>query len=128
MLGVVGQHCYLRFRLSYVQTDATTKLGVVASVLAVMCKHMHQLPTMLGPTAHRGKNATHKTLKTNLACVMRMRSPKNFGRVVQTDPVLLRYASVITEVKTLTGFQSLGINAQQHAPTCDRVCKLTQPV
>ena len=28
---------------------------------------------------------------------MRMRGPNNVGRVVQTDPTLLRYASVITE-------------------------------
>ena len=57
--------------LSYVQTDATTPnivgptmLGVVASVLAVVCKRMQQLPTILGPAVHRGKDTTHKTLET----------------------------------------------------------------
>ena len=42
--------------LSYLQMDATipniagtTMLGVVASVLAVVCKRMQQLPTMLQP-------------------------------------------------------------------------------
>ena len=51
------------------QTDATTPnivaptmLGVVACVLAVVCKWMQQLPTMLGPAVHRGKDTTHKSL------------------------------------------------------------------
>ena len=51
------------------QTDATTPnivaptmLGVVASMLAVVCKRMQQLPTMLGPTVHCGKDTTHKSL------------------------------------------------------------------
>ena len=57
--------------LRCVQTDATTPnivgrtvLGVVASVLAVVCKRMQQLPTILGPAVHRGKDTTHKTLET----------------------------------------------------------------
>ena len=41
-----------------------TMLGVVTSVLAVVCKRMQQLPTMLGPVVHRGKDTTHKTLET----------------------------------------------------------------
>ena len=55
--------------LGCMQTDATTPnivapamLGVVASVVAVVCKRMQQLPTMLGPTLHRGKDTTHKSL------------------------------------------------------------------
>ena len=50
------------------QTDATTPnsvaqtmLGVVASVV---CKRMQQLPTSLGPAVHRGKDTTHKSLKS----------------------------------------------------------------
>jgi len=31
-------------------------------VSAVMCKRMQQLPTMLGPVVHRGKDTTHKSL------------------------------------------------------------------
>ena len=42
--------------------DAPTMLGVVACVLAVVCK---QLPTMMGPAAHRGKDTTHKSLVNN---------------------------------------------------------------
>ena len=29
-------------------------------MLAVVCKCMQQLPTMLGPTVHRWKDTTHK--------------------------------------------------------------------
>ena len=46
--------------LGWVQTGATTPnivaptmLGVVACVLAVVCKRMQQLPTSLGPAVHR---------------------------------------------------------------------------
>ena len=35
---------------------------IVACVLAVVCKRMQQLPTMLGPVEHRGKDTTHKSL------------------------------------------------------------------
>ena len=52
-----------------VQTDATTPnivvstmLGVVACMLAMVCKWMQQLPTMLGPAVHRGKDITYKSL------------------------------------------------------------------
>ena len=55
--------------LGCVQTDATTPnivastmLGVVGCVLAVVCKRMQQLPTMLGPVVHRGKDTTYKSL------------------------------------------------------------------
>ena len=54
---------------SGVQTDATTPnivgatmLGVVAYMLAVVCKRMQQLSTMLRPAEHRGKDTTHKSL------------------------------------------------------------------
>ena len=41
---------------------ASTVLGVVASMLAVVCKRMQQLPTMLGPAVHRRKDTTHKSV------------------------------------------------------------------
>ena len=34
---------------------------------------------------------------------MRVRSPNNIGRAVQTDPTLLRYASAITGTKEMFG-------------------------
>ena len=75
------------------QTDASAPnivgpliLGVVASVLAVVCKQMQQLPTMLGPAVHRKKDSTHKTLET--MCDDRA-WPQQIGRAVQMDPKLL---------------------------------------
>ena len=71
-------------------------LGVVACVLAVVCKRMQQLPTMLGPALHRGKD---KPISLCKPCIMSVRGPNNVGRAVQTDPTLLRYASAIMEQK-----------------------------
>ena len=55
--------------LKLLQMDQTTAnvvgprmLGVVVSMLAVVCKRMQQLPTLLGPAVNCGKDATHKTL------------------------------------------------------------------
>ena len=89
-------------KLKYVQTDATTPnivgptmstmLGIVASVLAVVCRGMQQLPTMSGSAVHRGKTMWRP-------CVMGISGPNNVGRAVQTDPTSLRYASTITEQK-----------------------------
>ena len=39
-------------------------LGVVASLLASVCKRTQKLPTMLGPAMHREKDTTHMTLET----------------------------------------------------------------
>ena len=60
---------------------------------------------------------------------MPVRGPNHAGRAVQTDPTLLRYASVITEQKkccdlfaqNFDRFQILHKNSQQHATTCSRV-------
>ena len=76
--------------------------GVVASVLAVVCKWMHRLPTILGPAVDLGKDTTYTTLET--MCNARV-APTILeeleGRAVQTDPTLLRYASAITRQKLL---------------------------
>ena len=55
--------------LGCLQTDeitpnivAPTTLGVVAYVLAVVCKRMQQLQTIWGFAVHRGKDTTHKSL------------------------------------------------------------------
>ena len=43
----------------------STMLEVVAFVLAMVCKRMQQLPTMLKPAVHLGKDTTHRAfLKT----------------------------------------------------------------
>ena len=67
-------------------------LGVVPSVFAVVYKRMQQLPTMLGPAVHGGKDTAHKTLKTR-ACVMRLRGPNNVGKswANESDIVALRF-------------------------------------
>ena len=39
-----------------------TMYGVVACVLVVVCQGMQQLPKMLGPAVHRGKDTTDKSL------------------------------------------------------------------
>ena len=127
--------------LGCVQRGATTPnivgatmLGVVACLLAVVCKRMQQLPTSWAPAAHHGKNTTHNSLCNPY--IMSLRGPNNVRRAVQTDPTLLRYASVITEQKKhwellaekFDQFQTLHNNTQQHPTTCNRVCKWTQHV
>ena len=74
-------------------------LGVVESMLVVVCKRMQQLPTVLGPAVHWLWRA----------CVMRVCGP-NMEELCKS---LLRYASAITEqknvgscwFKSLTGFK-----------------------
>ena len=69
-------------------------------------------------------------------CIISVRGPNNVGRAVQTDPTLLCYASAIAEQKKcwellaekFNRFQTLRNNTQQHATTCNRVCKRTQYV
>ena len=80
---------------------------------------MQQLPTMFGPTVHRGKDTTHKSLLTTRN---ERAWPNNVGRAVQTNPTLLRDASAITEQKkywelfaeNFDRFQTLRNNIQQH--------------
>ena len=67
---------------------------------------------------------------------MRVRGPNNVGRAVKTDPTLRRYSPAITEQKKcrellpqkLDQFQTSCNNSQQHAPTCNKVCKRTRQV
>ena len=66
-------------------------------------------------------------------CVMSVRGHNNVGRAVQTDPTLLRYASVITEQKKcwelldekFDRFQTLRNNMQQGVET-DATCNIQQ--
>ena len=85
-------------------TDATTPkivaptmLGAVAFVLAVVCKRIQQLPTLLGPIVHPGKDTTHKSLKT--MCNNECSWPQQCWKSCATGSILLRYASAITEQK-----------------------------
>ena len=115
------QDC-LFWPLGCVQTDATTPnvvaptmLGVVARVLALVCKRLQQLPTLLRQQCWELLHACWQWCANgwDLQCivgriqprslckpsVMSMRGPSNVGRAVQMAPTLLRYASAITEQK-----------------------------
>ena len=120
-----------------VQTDATTPnivgatmLGVIACVLAVVCKRMQHLPNL---QCIVGRIQPISLCKL---CEMSVRGPNNVGRIVQTDPTLWRYASAITEQKKcwdllaekFDRFQTLRNNTQYHPTTCNRLCKQTQHV
>ena len=70
-------------------------------------------------------------------CTMHVRGYNNVGRAVRTDPTLLSYFSAITSKEMLAGvwlksFTSFKLcpttPMQQHATTCNRVCKRTQRV
>ena len=67
---------------------------------------------------------------------MRVGEPNNVGRAVQTDPILVRYASQITEQKECWEFLTHKFdqfitfcnNSLPHATTCNKACKRTQHV
>ena len=64
---------------------------------------------------------------------MRVRGHNNVGRAVRTDPILLSYFSAITSKEMLGVVGSKVLPGpttpmQQHATTCNRVCKRTQRV
>ena len=95
-------------------------------MLAVVCKRMRQLPTMLGPAVHRRRI---QPIILCRPCVIRVRGPNNVGSAVQTDPLLFRYALTTMEQKKcweFDRFHTLCNNPQQHATTCNKVCKRTQ--
>ena len=99
-------------------------------MLAVVCKRMQRLPTMLGLAEHRGKVQPISLCKS---CVLSVRGRNNVGRPVQTDPTFLRYASAITEQKKcwellaekFDRFQTLRNNMQQGVQT-DATCNIQQ--
>ena len=102
-------------------------LWVVAFVLAVMCKRMQQLPTMLVPEVHRGKDTDHKTS-------MCVRGPNNVGRAMHYGSNIFGLRRSQNKLKKFWELlaqkfywcQTLRNNSQQHAITCNRVCKRTQ--
>ena len=108
-------------------------LGVVACVLAVVCKRCNNSQQVWDLQCIVGRIQPISLCKP---CLMSVRDPNNVGRAVQTDPTLLRYASAITEQKKCWELlaekfdrcQTLRNNTQQHLTTCNRVCKRTQQV
>ena len=78
---------------------------------------MRQLPTLLGPAVHRGKDTTHENLKT-----MRVCGPNNVGRaagVNRFNIVALHFGNHRTKEMLLAQkfdrFQTVRNNSQQHA-------------
>ena len=135
----LGFHC-CRCCLGCVQTDATTSNIVAPTMLGVVgacwkwcangCNNSQQcwdLQWIVGRI---------QPISDCKPCVMSVRGPNNVGRVVQTDPTLLRYALAIMEQKKcwellsekFDRFQTLCNNKQQHPTTCNRVYKRTQHV
>ena len=83
-----------------VQTDATTPnivapimLGVVACVLAVVCKRMLNSQQCWDLQCIVGRIQLISLCKP---CVMSVRGPNNVGRPMQTDPTLLGPRTLIT--------------------------------
>ena len=75
-------------------------------MLAVVCKRMQQLPTLLGPAVHRrGKDTDHKDFVNSKETMFNARAwPQQRWKRCHmhyiTDPTLLGYASAIAEQKT----------------------------
>ena len=102
-------HVRLRANATTPNIVAPTMLEVVACVLAVVCKRMQQLPTMLVP----GKDTTHKSLQT-------MRNERAWPQHCWKSWKLL--------AEKFDRFQTLRNNTQQHPTTSNRMCKWTQHV
>ena len=102
-------------------------LGVIASVLALVCNNSQQywdLQCILGRI---------QPIRLRKPCQMRVRGANMCKR---PDSALLCYALVIKEQKkcwellaqTFDPLPALRNNSQQHATTCNRMCKRTQHV
>ena len=124
--------CCIRLHTT-AKTDATTPnivrptmLGIVACVLAVVCRRMQQLPTMLGPAVHRGKDTTHKSLQTMRnerawpqQCWKSCANGSNIVALRLGDHRTKEMLGVV--LKSLTGFKlgaTTSNNIQQHATGC----------
>ena len=123
--------------LSYVQKDATTPNMVgstmsedVAFVLVMVCKRMQQLPTMLGPAVHRGKDTTHEAFFKHLNSILARAWPYQYRKSWANwfNIVALRFDDLGT--KEILGVVRCKVwlvsnFALQHAK---EVCKRTQHV
>ena len=103
---------------------------VVASVLAVMCKQMQQLSTMLGPAVHRAKDTTHESLwSMRNERALPQQCWKSYAN--GSNIVALRFGDHRTkEMLGVIGWNVWPVSnfAQQHATTCNRVSQRTQHV
>ena len=109
-----------------------TMLGVVVSVLAVVCKQMRQLLTMLGHAVHRWKDTTHNALETRCnahAWPQQCWKSSANGNIVALSfgdqgTNLKKFGELLTQrfdrVKTLRN------NSQQHATTSNNMQQSVQ--
>ena len=91
--------------------------------MAVVCKRMQQLPTMLGPAVHHGKDTTQKTLE--ITCNARAWPQQCWKScAIGSNIVALRFGDHgTTEMLGVVGLevdqsQTLRNNYQQHATGC----------
>ena len=120
--GVYKELRNLKLRANGCNNSYQTMLRTVASVLVVVCKRMQQLPTMLA--FHGCWSVTRSycfAVSKETMCNARVWPQQCW----ESCAILLRYASAITELKK---YWELRNNSQQHATTCNRVCKRTQLV
>ena len=104
-------------------------LGVVAFVLAVVCKRMQQFPTMLGATVHRGRDKSHKTLES--MCNARTWHQQCWESCANGSNIIARSRNTRNVgscwLKKFDKVQILHNNSQQQTTTCNRpVCKRTE--
>ena len=102
-------------------------LGVVASVLAVVCKQCQGLQCIVGRI---------QPISLCKPCVMSVRGPNNVGRAVQTDSTLVRYALATKEQKKcwellpekFDRFQTLRKKTRNNNNKKNRCCTQLSPV
>ena len=103
----------------FCQRVAFFETFTLTPMLAAVCKRMQQLPTILGPVVHRGKDTTRKTLETMWAPAMLQELSKQIQHYCAT----LRRSRNKRNVgscwlKRLIGFklcETTPNNTQQHA-------------
>ena len=68
-------------------------MAATTPLLAVVCKRMQRLPTILGPVEHHGKVRAHKTKLNSkeTMCNALVWPQQCWNQAVQTDPTLLQY-------------------------------------
>ena len=127
------------------QTEATTPdivgptiLTVIAPLLAVLCKRIQQLPTILPVQCIVGRIQPIILWRPYW---MRVRGPNNVWRAVQMDPLCCatllwsrnkwNVGSSSCFDQRLTGFKlcaTIPNIIQQHVTTCSRMCRRTHHV
>ena len=103
-------------------------LEVVSSMLAVVCKRMQHIPTMLGPALPRGKDTAHKTLDT--FCNERAWPQKCWKSCANGSKIVaLRFGDhKTTEMLEVVGFKLCATtrNNMQQVVQTNTICNIQQ--